>query len=78
MAGASGSPSAETLSGKSAPHMPGPSIGSICTTPEPTFTSPDFRQLTSASWRQAARSPVFHIMRPQPASASSSATDASR
>jgi hypothetical protein len=63
------SPSAETFNGKSAPQTPGPSIGWIWTTPLPIFTAPDFRQETSASCRQAARSPYCHMPRPQPASA---------
>ena len=66
------SPSNDTLSGKSAPHMPGPSIGSIRTTPAPSLTAPDCRHVTSASCRQEARSPKCRKLRPQPASASSS------
>src|SRR5579872_2883178 len=72
MGGDDSSPSALTLSGKSAPQMPGPSIGSIFTTPVPIFTSPDLRHAISASCRQASRSPPNCMNpRPQPASATS-------
>src|SRR5262245_44183957 len=64
------SPNAATLSGKSAPHIPGPSIGSMRTTLAPILTEPDFMQATSASCLQGARSPNMKP-RPQPASASS-------
>src|SRR5262245_23487112 len=64
------SPNAATLSGKSAPHIPGPSIGSMRTTLAPILTEPDFMQATSASCLQSARSPNMKP-RPQPASASS-------
>src|SRR4029453_15247513 len=64
------SPKAVTLRGNSAPHMPGPSIGSMRTTSAPILTVPDFMQATSASWRHGARSPDIKP-RAQPASASS-------
>ena len=63
------SPSAVTLSGKSMPQAPGPSIGSICSTPN--LTAPDCMQATSASCRQGARVESIKKLRPQPASASS-------
>ena len=70
------SPKSATLSGKSAPHLPGPSIGCICSMPTPILTAPDLRQATSASCRQDARSPNCRKLRPQPASASSSTVPA--
>src|ERR1700723_3268551 len=50
------SPSAETLSGKSAPHAPGPEIGLIRTRSGPSLTLPDFRHAISASARHGSRS----------------------
>src|ERR1700756_440301 len=61
------SPSAETLSGNSAPQTPGPEIGSIRTRSALSFTAPDFRHATSASARHGSRSSNWKNPRPQPA-----------
>src|SRR5262249_52703230 len=61
------SPSAATFSGNSAPHMPGPAIGSMRTTSALSLTAPDFRQAISASARQGSRSADWKNPRPQPA-----------
>src|SRR5262249_55396766 len=50
------SPKVDTLSGKSAPHTPGPRIGRMRTMPAPSLTVPALRHCTSASWRHGARS----------------------
>ena len=50
------SPSAATFSGYSAPHTPGPAIGSIRTSSALSLTAPDFRQAISASARHGSRS----------------------
>src|SRR6267154_4081392 len=60
------SPSAATFSGYSAPHTPGPEIGSIRTTSRLSLTAPDFRHATSASARHGSRSAEKNP-RPQPA-----------
>jgi hypothetical protein len=62
-----GTPSDDTLNGKSAPHMPGPLIAVTRTTPGPSRTEPAPMQRDSASLRQAARSP----MKPPPLHAAS-------
>src|SRR5580692_4813958 len=61
------SPSAETLSGKSAPQAPGPEIGSIRTRSGLSLTLPDLRHATSASARHGSRSSEKNP-RPHPAS----------
>src|SRR5262249_60721530 len=58
---------APTFSGYSAPHTPGPEIGSTRTTSRLSFTAPDFRHATSASARHGSRS-AWKNPRPQPAS----------
>jgi hypothetical protein len=50
-------PSADTRSGKSAPHIPGPLIGEMRTRSGVSVTAPELRQATSASRRHASRSP---------------------
>src|SRR6202163_904251 len=61
------SPSAATLSGYSAPQMPGPEIGLIRARSAFSLTAPDFRQAISASARHGSRSAEKNP-RPQPAS----------
>ena len=72
---AGASPSAVTLSGKSAPHMPGPSIGSILRADadldRARFQAGDFGIVPPG-----ARSPSMEKLRPQPASASSTSAPA--
>ena len=50
------SPRAETRSGKSAPHMPGPRIALMRTMPAPSLTVPALMHCTSASCRHGSRS----------------------
>ena len=58
---------AATFSGNSAPHMPGPEIGSMRTMSALSLTAPDFRHAASASARHGSRS-AWKKPRPQPAS----------
>ena len=51
------SPSADTRSGKSAPHIPGPLIADMRTRSGVSLTAPELMQATSASRRHASRSP---------------------
>ena len=39
------------------PQTPGPSIGSMRTSPAPILTAPELMHWASASWRQGARLP---------------------
>src|SRR5262249_33940149 len=69
------SPRLDTLKGTSAPHIPGPRMGSRRTMPAPSLTVPALRHASSASCRHASRSakkppPV------QPASTASTPTSA--
>src|ERR1700712_163824 len=65
---AGASPRADTFSGNSAPHIPGPEIGSIRTNSGLSLTAPDFRQATSASAPHGSTSAELKNPGPQPAS----------
>ena len=49
------SPRASTFRGKSAPQIPGPSIGRSSAMPGPSLTAPDLRHCSSASRRHGSR-----------------------